>query len=356
MEYRITAELSLPAGSAELDGLQQQGAAALLAEWLDRVATVEGPDGVEITPYDHELDTHPSGAVIELLVDAPALSFAENGAEALLYEILERTELLADWKVGKCEVTVSDAELAEALESHDGSETAPASGVVGVPPEEIAAQHRRLLGLAPQLRAFDADSFGPSTDVDDARLLAAGALIDRAVALTDELFMDVTTLEDDAHSLDEDDTSWTADDSDELFVLHDLPVRYRHHYDVMFAKKFLLSSAAVYARLTRPGWARPTSTAEALALYVLVENAKDILVSLAGLDAGDVNTMFSAFDDAAQAHHDHEWLYLEDLDAIDPDDSAADPLGFLARNAHSWFDPYPDSVDTAPHPYLIDEG
>ncbi|TDQ46582.1 hypothetical protein [Actinorugispora endophytica] len=354
MEYRITAELTLSEGSAELDGLQQQGAAALLAEWLDRVATVEGPDGVEITPYDHELDVHATGAVIELLVDAPALSFAENGAEALLYEILDRTELLSEWKVGKCEVTVSDAELAEALEA--GEEVAPAPSVeIGVPAEEVTAQRRRLLSLSPQLRAFDAHAFGPPPGEDDARALAAGALVDRASALTEELFMDVVTLEDDAESLDEDETNWTADDSEELFVLHDLPVRYRHHYDVMFAKKFLLASAAVYARLTRPGWTPPTSTAEALALHVLVENAKDILVSLADVGASDVTAMFTAFGETAHSRHDHEWLYLEDLDAIDPDDSSADPLGFLSRNAHSWFDPYPDLEDASPHPFLIDD-
>lgn len=353
MEYRITAELTLPEGPAALDGLQQQGAAALLSEWLDRVATVEGPDGVEITPYDHELDVHATGAVVELLVDAPALSFAENGAEALLYEILDRTELLSGWRVGKCEVTVSDAELAEALEG--GDDVLDSSDETGVSAEEAAAQRRHLLALSPRLRAFQPHAFGPPLGESDIRALAAGALVDRASALTEELFMDVMTLEEDADALEEGESNWTADDSEELFVLHDLPVRYRHHYDVVFAKKFLLASAAVYARLTRSEWTPPTSTAEALALHVLVENAKEVLVALADVDAADVTAVFAVFNETAHTHHDHEWLYLEDLDSIDPDDFSADPLGFLSRNAHAWFVPYPDLEEPGAHPFLFDD-
>ena len=202
MEYRITAELTLPVGATGLDGLQQQGAAALLSEWLDRVATVEGPEGVEITPYDHRLKVSSTGAVVELLVDAPALSFAENGAEALLHEILERTELLADWQVGKCEVTVSDAELAEALEGRPEEE--PVATRVGLPIEDVTAQRRRLLALSSRLRAFELESFGPPTEDPDSRFLAAGALIDRASVLTEELLLDIMTLDEEAESLDKD--------------------------------------------------------------------------------------------------------------------------------------------------------
>ncbi|MEY9210619.1 hypothetical protein NI17_014490 [Thermobifida halotolerans] len=353
MEYRITAELTLPAGMAELDGLQQQGAAALLSEWLDRVATVEGPEGVEITPYDHRLEVRSTGAVVELLVDAPALSFAENGAEALLQEILERTELLAEWRVGKCEVTVSDAELAEALEG--GADEGVVSAGIGLPVEDVTAQRRRLLALSSRLRAFELDSFGPPLADPDARFLAAGALVDRASVLTEELIMDIMTLDEEAESLDKDEANWTADDSQGLFVLHDLPVRYRHHYDVIFAKKFLVASAVVYARLTGSPWLPPASTAESLALHILIENAKDLLVSFAAVDPDDVTAMFAVFESNAHSHHDHEWLYLEDLDSADPDDSSADPLGFLSRDAHSWFAPYPEAKDAPTHPYLIDD-
>lgn len=355
MEYRITAELTLPVGAAELDGLQQQGAAALLNEWLDRVATVEGPAGVEITPYDHELRIHTMGAVVDLLVDAPALNFAENGAEALLYEILERTELLADWRVGKCEVTVSDAELAEALEGGGEQSTGAPTAGIGLPVEEVTAQRRRLLSLGPRLRAFDIHSFGPPPGDVDARSLAAGALVDRASVLTEELLMDIMTLDEEAESLDKDESGWTADDAEGLFVLHDLPVRYRHHYDVAFAKKFLIASAAVYARLARPVWVPPVSLAEALALHVLVENAKDLLVSFAAVDPDTVTTMFAVFEESAHSRHDHERLYLEALDVVGPDDSSADPLGFLSRDAHSWFVPFPDVEAADIHPYLMDD-
>jgi len=353
LEYRITAELTLPVGTPGLDGLQQQGAAALLSEWLDRVATVEGPEGVEITPYDHRLEVRSTGAVVELLVDAPALSFAENGAEALLHEILERTELLADWQVGKCEVTVSDAELAEALEG--GADERVLSSGIGLPIEDITAQRRRLLSLSSRLHAFDLDAFGPSPEDPDARFLAAGALVERASVLTEELLMDIMTLDEEADSLDKDEANWTADDSEGLFVLHDLPVRYRHHYDLGFAKKFLIASAVVYSRLTSSPWVPPASTAESLALHILVENAKDLLVSFAAVDPDDVTAMFAVFESRAHSRHDHEWLYLEDLDTADPDDSSADPLGFLSRDAHSWFAPYPEVRNSATHPYLIDD-
>ncbi|WP_068758277.1 hypothetical protein [Thermobifida cellulosilytica] len=353
MEYRITAELTLPVGTPGLDELQQQGAAALLSEWLDRVATVEGPEGVEITPYDHRLEVGPTGAVVELLVDAPALSFAENGAEALLYEILERTELLAEWRVGKCEVTVSDAELAEALEG--GSDESLVSPGLGLPIEDVTVQRRRLFALGPRLRAFDLDAFGPSTEDPDARFLAAGALVDRASVLTEELLMDIMTLDEEAESLDKDESNWTADDSEGLFVLHDLPVRYRHHYDVGFAKRFLVASAVVYSRLTSPPWVPPASTAESLALHILIENAKDLLVSFAAVDPDDVTAMFAVFESRAHSRHDYAWLYLEDLDAADPNDSSADPLGFLSQDAHSWFAPYPEVRNPAVHPYLMDD-
>ncbi|EOR70608.1 hypothetical protein JCM3263A_02860 [Thermobifida fusca] len=353
MEYRITAELTLPVGATGLDGLQQQGAAALLSEWLDRVATVEGPEGVEITPYDHRLKVSSTGAVVELLVDAPALSFAENGAEALLHEILERTELLADWQVGKCEVTVSDAELAEALEGRPEEE--PVATRVGLPIEDVTAQRRRLLALSSRLRAFELESFGPPTEDPDSRFLAAGALIDRASVLTEELLLDIMTLDEEAESLDKDEAHWTADDSEGLFVLHDLPVRYRHHYDLSFAKKFLITASVVYSRLTASPWVPPASTAESLALYLLVENAKELLVSFAAVDPDEVTAMFAVFESHAYRHHDHEWLYLEDLDTADPEDSAADPLGFLAQDAHSWFVPYPDVENPALHPYVIED-
>ena len=56
------------------------------------------------------------------------------------------------------------------------------------------------------------------------------------------------------NALDKDEAHWTADDSEGLFVLHDLPVRYRHHYDLSFAKKFLITASVVYSRLTASPW------------------------------------------------------------------------------------------------------
>ena len=74
----------------------------------------------------------------------------------------------------------------------------------------------------------------------------------------------------------------------------------------------------VYSRLTASPWVPPASTAESLALYLLVENAKELLVSFAAVDPDEVTAMFAVFESHAYRHHDHEWLYLEDLDTADP--------------------------------------
>ncbi|GAB3210416.1 hypothetical protein SAMN02745673_02967 [Marinactinospora thermotolerans DSM 45154] len=363
MEYRLTAELAPPSGTGELDELQRHGATALLSEWLERVATVEGPDGVEITPYDHEITVHGTGATVRLLVDAPALSFAENGAVALLHEILERTGALAEWTVGKCEVTVTDEELAEAVAGEERSFGASREGPSGMPEEEIAAQRRRLLRRGTRLRAFDAGAFGhvsgdegavergrtPSaTDV----ALAAGALVEGAAVLTEELFVDITYLEEDAGEAPEG-TEATADDCESMLVLHDLPDRYRHHYDAWFAKRFLIASANVFTRLTASRWIPPTCTAEALALRLLVENAKTALIDLAGMEEETVLDMFAAFTESAFEDLDHERLYSTSLDLPEPDGSDLD-LEAGAPALRSWF--RPDREEIVPfHPYLDDD-
>ncbi|GAA3753694.1 hypothetical protein HDA32_004430 [Spinactinospora alkalitolerans] len=368
MEYRLTADLTPPAGQGPLDELQQLGAAALLLEWLERIATVEGPDGAEITPYDHEVDVAPGGAVIRLLVDAPALDFAENGAEALLQEILQRTELLADWRVARCEVTVTDAELVEAVALNEDTGAASRAPTAGVPEEVIAEQRRRLLRDSARFRAFALSVFGPAPGGRDAgstgsapseadgAALAAGALVHCASVMTEELFMDVLALDEDADSVVRGGTDLTADDCDAMFVLHDLPPRYRHHYDAMFAKRFLVASAGVFSRLTRPEWRPPVCTAEALALHLLVRNAKVLLTFQAGLDEETVIDMMAAFNEAAYDALDHEWLYLKELDAVEngEDGDAPEDFGSDELTVRSWFRPADPSLPL-PHPYLADE-
>lgn len=312
MEYRIIADLMPPENSGELDGLQQHGVSALVAEWLDRAATIKGPDGVEITPFGHDLYVHGAGVVIELLVDAPALAFAENGAEALLREIMERTELLEDWLLGKCEVTVTDAELAEAVEAF--ADDAPGRGPGAEPSEiDVEGYRTRLSADAVRLRAFDAAAFDPAAPAGRApqgdAAIAAGALLESAVVLTDELFVDALTLEQEAQSVEDDAEEPTAADCEVLLALHDLPRHWHDRFDALFAKRFLVASAAVFARLTEPEWTAPTCTAEALALHLLVEHAKTALADQAGFADDAAEAVFAAFDTAAYTDFDHRWIF-----------------------------------------------
>ncbi len=125
MEYQLTAEVIPPANTPTLDALQRHGVAALLDEHLDLLAEIEGPDGVEIEPVDHQVSVQPGGASITWVLDAPALAFAEDAARQVLGELLERTELLADWTVRRCEVTASDEDLAAALAGVGEDEAEP---------------------------------------------------------------------------------------------------------------------------------------------------------------------------------------------------------------------------------------
>src|SRR5882762_1548274 len=121
MDYQLKAEVAPPAGTPELDALHRHGVVSLLDEQLDLLAGIEGPDGVEIEPLDHEVTAHAGGASISWLVEAPALAFAEEAARAVLAELLQRTDLLAAWTVQSCEVTVSDEDLEIALEDEPSS-------------------------------------------------------------------------------------------------------------------------------------------------------------------------------------------------------------------------------------------
>ncbi|PSK92318.1 hypothetical protein CLV63_11877 [Murinocardiopsis flavida] len=344
MEYRIIADLMPPEDTGDLDGLQQYGVSALVSEWLDRAATIKGPDGVEITPFGHDLYVHGAGVVIELLVEAPALAFAENGAEALLREIMERTELLDDWLLGKCEVTVTDAELAEAVEAF--ADDAPGQGPPSEHPEaDVEGCRTRLAAESARLRAFDATAFDPAAPHGQApqgdAAIAAGALLESAVVLTDELFVDALTLEQEAQSVEDDGEEPTAADCEVLLALHDLPRHWHDRFDALFAKRFLMASAAVFARLTETEWTPPTCTAEALALHLLVEHAKNALADQAGFADDAAESVFAVFDTAAYTDFDHRWIFWS------PDTAgvSAEPPA-----VETWF----TRRDPGGHPYLHD--
>ncbi|HEX5403829.1 MAG TPA: hypothetical protein VFX16_16195 [Pseudonocardiaceae bacterium] len=349
MEYQLTAEVDPPADTPALDALQQHGVAALLDEHLDLLAEIEGPDGVEIEPVDHRITVHPGGASITWVLDAPALAFAEEAARHVLGELLERTELLSEWSVRRCEVTASDEELAAALSGIDDA----ADVEIEIDLDDLDAitelgnvsdtdgdeRRERLLDAAAEMAAFDPESFGFDESADesdeqyvseDATELLAGALMTGLDVLTEELFADVQTLED---------TGIPASEQEVLWVLHDLPTRYAGHYTALFAKKFLVTTAILGYRLAQPDWDGPRSIAEALAIRLLKGIATNQL-DLAGLvDDVPLTRMFEVFDEYAFAGIDVDPFFAESDGVVDDDEDDVDELVLV-----EWFEPL-ETVD-----------
>jgi hypothetical protein len=312
MEYHLEAEVIPPNESPELDPLQRQGVVSLLDEQLELLAGIEGPDGMEIEPLDHRVTAHGRGASITWIVDAPALLFAEEAARHVLAELLERAELLAEWTVARCEVTVSDDELATALAS-TVDEPHHVNAMIGRSEEDVTRRLDDLQRSAERLKAFDAEAFGygaiqgvddnevgdNGVDEDSATLIA-GTLIQAMEVMTEELFQDVRTLEE---------TEEAADGYDALWVLGDLPDYFAHCYTALFAKKFLVTTAILGHRLAQPTWTPTLSTAEALALHVLKSRAMQQLQLEGLVDEETIKRAFAAFDEHAFDNLDHELLY-----------------------------------------------
>ena len=346
VEYQLTAEVVPPAQTPALDALQRHGVAALLDEHLDLLAQIEGPDGVEIEPVDHRIAVEPTGASITWVLDAPALAFAEDAARQVLGELLEHTELLADWSVGRCEVTASDEDLAAALADVDDLEAGDVEieidldeldelTLVEPSDEDRAAKREQLLEAADGLGAFDPDAFGCDQDGAvsiDAATLVAGALMQGLELLTEELFVDVQTLEE---------AGTPASEHEVLWVMHDLPTRYAGHYSALFAKKFLITFAVLGYRLALPEWDGPLNTAEVLALQLLKTAARNQL-ELAGLgDELPLDEMFETFDGYAFGDLDIDEL-LTGPEAADGEDDEDDVDELVLVE---WFEPYAEADD-----------
>ncbi|MET0132652.1 MAG: hypothetical protein ABW215_03575 [Kibdelosporangium sp.] len=306
MEYQLKAEVAPPSGTPELDALHRHGVVSLLDEQLDLLAGIEGPDGVEIEPLDHEVTAHPGGASISWLVEAPALAFAEEAARAVLNELLERTELLSTWAVTTCEVTVSDEDLATALENEPEEDTEEELELIELTADELEERRNLLLAEGELVQALGTDAFGTNDGVTpEQAVIVAGALAEAVVVMIDELFEDVK-------ALDEDDT--TADEHDELLAIDELPDAFADQYSAWFAKRFLIATVIVGARLTEDEWTPPQSIAEALALHLLKGRALDELTSIGLLDEDVLKRAFAAFDEHAFDDVEHEALYAEEAE------------------------------------------
>ncbi|MER5604312.1 hypothetical protein ABT085_46010, partial [Streptomyces sp. NPDC002265] len=185
MTYVVTVDTCIPEGTPEMDPLQRAGAVALIEEGFDAVRSVEGPDGVEVELLDSIVAVHPGGALLKVVVDAPALELAEESVQALVDELLERTELLVDWTIERCEVELHEDLARKSLDAADGPDAPPddpaarrarhiedraAEVTEGLPDTEAkgTAARARMMALADELRSFSPAVFGaPDEDGDE---------------------------------------------------------------------------------------------------------------------------------------------------------------------------------------------
>ncbi|UQA94473.1 hypothetical protein [Streptomyces halobius] len=374
MTYAVTVDTQIASGAPEMDELQRVGAGALLEQGFDSVESIDGPDGVEVEIADTWVGVHPGGALLKVFVVAPALEFAEEAVRALVEELLERSELLADWTVERCEVELHPDLAKESLEAADGPdappddlasrrarliESAAGDAAVGTTSDAVdtEAAQRRMRSMAARLRSFGPEMFGVPDEeekdddlaeygsrvaADDAEL-AAGALVWATDVLLDELFQD-------AYALAAEETN-VAECDRPMWLLDELPPHYVLQYDARFARRFLVTAVALTTRFTGGSFEQLSCVAEELVLRLLLDRAEVTLETFGLLDEG-VSSALECFAAMVYEDMDHEWLYDDSKDGID-ESPVGEYLGVAPMGLASWFKPFND--DRYVHPYAGDE-
>ncbi|MEU9159622.1 hypothetical protein AB0D29_04955 [Streptomyces sp. NPDC048424] len=372
MTYVVTVDICISVGTPEMDPLQRAGAVALIESGFASVDGIDGPDGMEVDLLDTIVGVYPGGALLKVFVDAEALEFAEDAVRDVVSEVLRRSELLADWKVERCEVELHPELTQESLAAADGPDGPPddpaarkarhAEPPVAAEGGEYDAQAKaeevrsRMLVLADELRSFppvmfgvqddlgeeDGDDYGFAVAPQDA-VLAAGALIYATDVLIDELFEDVHTLEQEGTNVGECDGP--------LWHLEDLPERYVLQYDTRFARRFLVTVIAMTTRFTNGSFDQLSCIAEELALRLLLSQTTVTLELFGLLDDGVANAL-EVFADNVYEDMDHEWLYDGSMDGID-ESAVGSALGIAPMEFGAWFTPFNPGRHV--HPSAADE-
>ncbi|MCD2463594.1 hypothetical protein MBT42_08490 [Streptomyces sp. MBT42] len=379
MTYVVTVDMCLPDGADELDALQQVGASALLEHGFDAVEAIEGPGGVEVDVLETIVAVHPRGSIVKVFVHASSLETAEDAVGSVAAEVLERSELLADWVVESSEVKLHIDLTRESLAAADGPDAPPsdlrarrARHTAGTGPgdtthpaprldgadeenpgddasaddEEQADLEAQIRALAPRLVSFDPrpPEGGEAAAIgSEAAELAAGALVYAAEVLIDELYDDVQTLADEETNV--------AECRAELWHLAELPPRYGLAYDELFARRFLVTAIALTTRFTDGSFRELGCLAEELVLKLLLQQAHSTL-DLYGLLGDDVAEALGRFADEVYEDTDFEWLYDDARDGVDEDPALAG-AGITPTAIGTWFTPFDD--DRYVHPYAVDE-
>ncbi|GIM93042.1 hypothetical protein [Paractinoplanes toevensis] len=194
----------------------------------------------------------------------------------------------------------------------------------------------RTIHDASSIRAFNEATFDDTDGSGDLGRLAAGALIVATTIVIDELFMDIEMLAVGGDT--------APGDRRDFLVLADLPERFASRYDARFARSFLVATVAVTARLSLDCWSAPASVGEALALSLVVERARNLLVEHEIVDAEAAGELYKGFEDAAFDDLDHQWLYHPQSDGV------VNTFGAAASDVIAWFEQN-EEADGCIHPY-----
>ncbi|WP_069768376.1 hypothetical protein [Streptomyces sp. LUP30] len=403
MTYVVTVDTCIPEGTPEMDPLQRAGAVALIEDGFDSVRAVEGPDGVKVDLLDTIVSVHPGGALLKVVVDAPALEFAEDSVQVLVDELLERTELLADWTIERCEVELHQDRARASLDAAEGPDAPPDDPAArkarhtAAPPSEDAEDghdtgrddgesatdvRTRILAMADELRSFPLTMFGARADDAPAEpaapagavgvaepavaAVAAGAegaagadgaagaetagvraesarLAAGALVYATDIL--VEELFEDVQVLAQEDAS-VAECEGPLWHLERLPDRYALQYDARFARRFLVTVIALTTRFTDGSFGRLSCVAEEIALRFLLNQATTTL-ELHGLLDEEVSAALDAFTDNVYEVYEayggigHEWLYDDSADGVHETLTRAAP-GVTSTAFRSWFTPFDD--------------
>ncbi|MFI8519443.1 hypothetical protein ACIGEZ_16635 [Streptomyces sp. NPDC085481] len=365
MTYVVTVETCIPDGAPQLDELRRVGVVALLERGFDSVAGVEGPDGVEVDVLDVVVGAHSRGAVLKVFVEAPSLEVAEDAVGSVAQEVLERTEVLAEWVVESSEVKLHTDLAHESLAAADGPDAPPSdpqarrAQLARQPadePFELAEEAQdpegEIRAMAVRLRSFGPEAFGVDEPADERGVrpasaeLAAGALVYATEVLIDELYDDVLVL------AEEDST--VAGCEGQLWHLDQLPARYAATYDELFARRFLVTAVALTTRFTDGGFRRLGCLADELVLKFLLEQAH-VTLDLYGLLDDEVATALECFAAGVFEGVEFERLYDETGETARPAD-AAEPAGTPEDGDEAgapWFTPFGE--DRYVHPYASDQ-
>ena len=136
---------------------------------------------------------------------------------------------------------------------------------------------------------------------------------------------------------------------DENFCISELPEKYRLRYDGLFRRRFLVTLLTVGYKLALPEPLAPlpSCTAEALALHILIEQARN------QLHAEAIEPDFSLFESLAFQDLDFEVLYDMSIDGIE-DTQVGASMGYGNLQFNEWFEPFLNAT-TPVHPYAAEE-